>query len=56
MTIWIKEIIRNANGTIIDTVCEMDGFRSHMDPKSLIEIYERDHNAVGNYLELMEVE
>ena len=55
--IMIREIIRNKDGRVIDTVCDMDGFRGHMDPKSLIAIWERDHSTVPNIHELtMEVE
>lgn len=46
--IWITEIIRNKDGKIIDTVCNMDGFRSHMDPKSLVAINERKPGTVPN--------
>lgn len=46
--IWITEIIRNKDGKIIDTVCNMDGIRSHMDPKSLVAINERRPGTVPN--------
>lgn len=51
--IMIREIIRNKDGRVIDTVCDMDGFRGHMDPKSLISIWEKNHSAVPNIHELM---
>lgn len=46
--IWIREIIRNKDGIIIDTVCDMDGIRSHMDPQSLVAINERKPGTVPN--------
>lgn len=46
--IWITEIIRNKDGKIIDTVCSMDGIRSHMDPQSLAAIDERRPGTVPN--------
>lgn len=39
--ILIREIIRDKDGKVIDTVCDMDGIRSHMDPQSLVAINER---------------
>lgn len=51
--ITIREIIRNKDGMIVDTVCDMDGFRGHMDPRSLIAIWAKDHSAVPNIHELM---
>lgn len=52
--IYINEIIRNKDGRIIDTVCTMDGFRTHMDPRSLISIWERDHSSIPNIHEIMQ--
>ena len=46
--IWIREIIRNKDGIVIDTVCDMDGIRSHMDPQSLVTINERRPGTVPN--------
>ena len=46
--IWIREIIRNKDGIVIDTVCDMDGIRSHMDPQSLMAINERRLGTVPN--------
>lgn len=46
--IWIREIIRNKDGIVIDTVCDMDGIRSHMDPQSLVAINERRPGTVPN--------
>lgn len=52
--IYINEIIRNKDGRIIDTVCTMDGIRTHMDPRSLISIWERDHSSIPNIHEIMQ--
>ena len=52
--IWIREIIRNKDGRVIDTVCDMDGIRSHMDPESLVQINERKPGTVANLGELFE--
>ena len=52
--IWIREIIRNKDGKVIDTVCDMDGIRSHMDPQSLVAINERRPGTVANLGELFE--
>lgn len=46
--IWIREIIRDKDGKVIDTVCDMDGIRSHMDPQSLVVINERRPGTVPN--------
>lgn len=46
--IWIREIIRDKDGKVIDTVCDMDGIRSHMDPQSLVAINERRLGTVPN--------
>ena len=46
--IWIREIIRDKDGKVIDTVCDMDGIRSHMDPQSLVAINERRPGTVPN--------
>lgn len=46
--IWIREIIRNKDSIVIDTVCDMDGIRSHMDPQSLVAINERKPGTVPN--------
>lgn len=54
--IWITEIIRNKDGKIIDTICKMDGFRSHMDPESLVRINERRPGTVPNLGVLFEGE
>lgn len=51
-TILILEVIRK-NGKVVDTVCDMDGFRGHMSPESLVGIWERDHSAVPNIHELI---
>ena len=50
--IWIREIIRNKDGKVIDTVCDMDGIRSHMDPQSLVAINERRPGTVPNLAEM----
>lgn len=50
--IWIEEIIRNRDGRIVDTVCRMDGIRSHVDPESLIRIHE-ERGTVANIDELI---
>lgn len=52
-TIWITEIIRDRNGRVIDTVCDMDGIRSHMDPQSLVAINERRPRTVPNLAEML---
>lgn len=52
-TIWITEIIRNKDGRIIDTICKMDGIRSHMDPESLVQINERNPGTVANLGDLL---
>lgn len=49
--IWIEEIIWK-NGRAIDTVCRMDGIRSHMDPETLVRIHE-EHGKVMNIEELI---
>ena len=54
--IWIREIIRNKDGIVIDTVCDMDGIRSHMDPQSLVAINERRPGTVPNLGDLFIVE
>lgn len=46
--IWIREVIRNKDGIVIDTVCDMDGIRSHMGPQSLVAINERKPGTVPN--------
>ena len=51
--IWIREIIRNKDGKVIDTVCDMDGIRSHMDPQSLVAINERRPGTVPNLAEML---
>lgn len=50
--IWIKEIIRDRTGKIVDTVCDMDGFRGSMSPQTLAEIEERTPGTVPNIGEL----
>lgn len=46
--IWIREIIRDEDGKVIDTVCDMDGIRSHMDPQSLVAINGKKPGTVPN--------
>lgn len=50
--IWITELIRDRTGRVVDTVCDMDGFRGSMSPRTLAEIEQRTPGTVPNIGEL----
>jgi hypothetical protein len=52
-TVYITAIDRRVDGSISQVHVEMDGFRAIMSPEDVVEIWERDHNAVPNITELM---
>lgn len=51
--IWIREIIRNKDGIVIDTVCDMDGIKSHIDPQTLVAINKGRPGTVPNLAEML---